>query len=391
VDERTTFTERGNEGFIDSYQREPKSLEEMLALFKVDREVWDVEKYVVNSWEQSQKTSDGSLVIPLYQVKVWLRRKVAILTELPAVHPVQVRCNGGLKKTGPRHGDLKKALIVPDSQNGYRKDMYSGKLDPLHDRSAWDLTLQIAKDVQPDTVIFMGDMLDLPEWSTKYYRSPDFFFTTQPSLVELAWWFGRFRNVLPNAVMKYIQGNHELRMDRAIGEHLQQAYMLRPVDAPNSLPFYSLVNLLGLERLGIEFLDNYPHGEVWLGPGIRCTHGEGDGRPDKAVKEVYHTNVVGHCHKQILYSRTLKLRWGRHVVQVLCPGTIARIDGAVPAASSRIDWQQGIAVVEYLETSPLFNLSPILFQDEQAFYNGKLYSANFDLEQLRKDTGIEAF
>lgn len=54
------------------------SLEDLLTFAKVDREVWEVERFVVNTWENAAKLPDGSVrVTPIHQVKAWLRRRIA--------------------------------------------------------------------------------------------------------------------------------------------------------------------------------------------------------------------------------------------------------------------------------------------------------------------------
>lgn len=61
------------------------SLEDLIALFEIDTALWEVERWVANKWEMAAKVGDEKQqeiqVTPLYQVKVWLRRKsVATLT-----------------------------------------------------------------------------------------------------------------------------------------------------------------------------------------------------------------------------------------------------------------------------------------------------------------------
>jgi len=53
-----------------------KTLEDALAKGEVDLDLWEPYKHVVNSWEVGAKGPDGKVVkTPLWQVKVWLRRK----------------------------------------------------------------------------------------------------------------------------------------------------------------------------------------------------------------------------------------------------------------------------------------------------------------------------
>lgn len=62
------------------------TLDDALAKGKVDLEVWEVERHVLNSWEVGAKGPDGKIrVTPLWQVKVWLRRKAPIIVTLNEV------------------------------------------------------------------------------------------------------------------------------------------------------------------------------------------------------------------------------------------------------------------------------------------------------------------
>lgn len=52
------------------------SLEDLLVYAEVDTRIWEVEKYIVNRWEVGTRVGTEILTAPLYQFKVWLRRKV---------------------------------------------------------------------------------------------------------------------------------------------------------------------------------------------------------------------------------------------------------------------------------------------------------------------------
>jgi hypothetical protein len=54
------------------------TLEELLAYFKVDADVWEVDHWICNKWEMGYKDDeDKAQTEELYQVKVWLRRRMA--------------------------------------------------------------------------------------------------------------------------------------------------------------------------------------------------------------------------------------------------------------------------------------------------------------------------
>ena len=61
---------------IESLSTSIKTLEDALRKGAVDLELWDVERFIVNSWEVGAKGPDKRIVVtPLWQVKVWLKAK----------------------------------------------------------------------------------------------------------------------------------------------------------------------------------------------------------------------------------------------------------------------------------------------------------------------------
>lgn len=115
------------------------------------------------------------------------------------------------------HPNLRCAAIIPDMQVGFKRSLRDGSLEPFHDRAAIDVAWQIirAEAGRLSEIVLLGDNLDLPEWSLKFTRSPEVYWTTQPSLVELAWWYAQ----LPSGPKIHaIEGNHECfdRETRAI-------------------------------------------------------------------------------------------------------------------------------------------------------------------------------
>ncbi len=74
-----SFEENGGAGVATSVSTKIKTLDDLLDYAKVDRAIWEVERYIVNKWDMGYKGPDkqpGSH--PLYQVKAWLRRRVIV-------------------------------------------------------------------------------------------------------------------------------------------------------------------------------------------------------------------------------------------------------------------------------------------------------------------------
>jgi len=95
------------------------TLEQLLAFSGVDRETWEVERHIINSWEIT--TAEGQSYTN-YQVKAWLRRKAGPtladalreFVDAAAAHAPQYR---PIKRHGPQSGNLLEAS-APDLHLG---------------------------------------------------------------------------------------------------------------------------------------------------------------------------------------------------------------------------------------------------------------------------------
>lgn len=82
--EKTVSDFSEDKGTIETNSARIKTLEDALEYAEVNLDVWDVERYIVNKWEVGAKLPDANgdkrlVVEPLYQVKVWLKRKIPSL------------------------------------------------------------------------------------------------------------------------------------------------------------------------------------------------------------------------------------------------------------------------------------------------------------------------
>ena len=83
-----SFEQKGNAAVAASCTSRIKTLDQLLAATYVDLDVWEVERHVINKWEVGAipracgSDSDGwhrkntrVMIEPLFQIKIWLRRK----------------------------------------------------------------------------------------------------------------------------------------------------------------------------------------------------------------------------------------------------------------------------------------------------------------------------
>lgn len=129
----------------------------------------------------------------------------------PIISPIRLKVSTLPVSKSIKPSASRTALIIPDSQNGFYRE--GNKLFPIHDRRAWGVAIEMARILQPDDIILLGDMVDLPDWSEKFTLSKDMYFTTQPTILETGYWLTVLRQSNPNSRIRYLEGNHECFSD----------------------------------------------------------------------------------------------------------------------------------------------------------------------------------
>ncbi|MGW8177741.1 MAG: metallophosphoesterase [bacterium] len=380
-----------------------KTLEQLIEACEIDLSKWAIVRHIINKWEVGAKVtekdlewnngiidgyvrSEGHLVVePLYQVKVWLEAREPEAIH-PVISPVEIKASG-LKPVKPKDRDAGTALILADPHFGFSRNLKTGQLEPFHDRAALAIAIQLVEYVNPDIILILGDLLDLAEWSDKFIRSPDMYNTTQPAIVEASWWLAQIRKAAPKATVHLLEGNHEERITRAISKQLPYAYGLT---TSNGMPVLSVPNLIGTDALSIKYVPDYPNGEVWVNYQFRAIHGDRvrakSGATATAILEdAQASTVFGHIHRIELATKTVFDSNGAKSISAFSPGCLCRIDGTVPSIKGKMNWQQGIGVVNFDETFvvPI----PVPIEQGQAMYEGQTFKGQDYLKALKSDTG----
>lgn len=380
------YEEGMNELLIHTNGESIRTLEQLIECAHVDLGTWEPLSPEFNSWESFAKRKDDLIVkVTLFQVKCRFIRRVPIKIQ-PVIHPVLVefpsRASAAIATT--RTAGL--ALFLPDPQFGFKRNLRTQKLDPFHDRLALSVALQVSEQLQPDIVVWGGDVLDLAEFSDHFTRSPEFYFCTQPAIAEAAYWVRSFQEACSSAEHYMQSGNHEERLNRGIVNHLMAAYDLRSADNLDAAPVLSVDNLLGLGRMGVTYLDNYPDSDLWINDDLRFTHGNiarnAPGATAKAMLDrAEESTMFGHIHRRESLSKTLHKQSRRRTINVVCPGCLCRVDGAVPAASPRVNWQQGIGYA-YYDADSCKQMGVIPIENGEAYFDGHHYVGQDHREEV---------
>ncbi len=387
-----------------------RTVDELLAAAGVDLSIWEIcGEPSLNKWSVAAKVKDSTLeyidgrvsgsidehglvIAPMFQVKVSLVRKHPVAV-LPIISPVDCPVTF-IKPSIREYKRTRRALVLGDLQTGFRRDMQSGRLVPMHDRRVMDLALQIAIDARVDSVFFCGDMIDFAEWSDKFLSGPEFFQTTQPALLELAWWLRRFRQSLPETTIKLKLGNHEARMRTALLKHLPAACDLKvarlDISFDDTLSVLSLPNLLALDKLGIDY-DHMDPGDIeWLNDLFGLFHGDiaktVPGATARSHLDKYGAQLAFfHIHRPEMTAATIHFTDRSLTAWAQCPGCACHIDGRVPGDKKQSRWVQGFGIVDYIADGDMASMQTVLVDDGRALYNGRVYKSQNSLRALQTD------
>lgn len=349
-------------------------------------EIERVDKLELGEWDMGSKNADGEPeVTRLTTSRIVLTPKFAAGPAWPVVQPAPpvVVQPAPARKKAKRSSEWRTAVILPDPQIGFRRDLDAPeRLDPFHDEAAINVALQVVADVEPDLIINLGDLLDLQEFS-RFEIEPGFALTTQPSIYRAQGFLCAQRAAAPNAEIRLMEGNHDARLPRQIVANAKAAFSLKR--APDEWPVLSVPNLLRLDDFGVEYVAGYPAGITWVNDRLACVHGSkvrSSGSSAAAVIDDERVSVIfGHIHRIELQHKTRRTRNGGRSSLAASPGCLCRIDGAVPSTKGATDphgravaavenWQHGLAVVTYKDGDAPFSLELVPIHAGATIFRG---------------------
>jgi hypothetical protein len=361
VSEQNEVSVTESEGGVEvsSKGRSISNLEQLVEAAKIDLSKWVVLEWSANTWESFYRVGEKHRKVQMWQVKARLAPSVTSFVKPVESKPIAFAPPPPIYTDKPLV-----AVVVPDTQHGFRWNDLRTKLIPMHDRRAIDAVVQLIARVKPDLIVHLGDGPDFAEWSTKYVRGPELVETTQPAIEELHFDLRRMRKAAPKARFIYLEGNHCFRIRSALTERLPVALSAKAVG--DNREALHLARLLGFDGLGIEYAGPYgSQGDDWYWEDrVRFVHdggvrGKGGQTVASHVAKAEVTTLFGHIHRVELAARTIHRQGSQRVIVAASAGCLCRIDGAVPGATARPDWQQGCAVVYLTDRTESVQLVPI--------------------------------
>lgn len=226
----------------------------------------------------------------------------------------------------------KTTLILPDIQYPYHDSLMLKKL------------IQVAKDIQPDAILQIGDGIDFPQVSQWSKGSAGEYAETlqkdidgfRSSVLE------PLRQSAPKADILWLEGNHDLRIKDFVKKYAAPLGVLRALEIPS---------LFGLEDLDI----NYVRGPQRVATNVLAIHGHESGgysaSPSawdlKYIKRYgsNHSFVFGHTHQPFIIHRAFGYEGKVSPRFTLNVGSIMDPVAASYVKDGSVSWTMSFAVL----------------------------------------------
>ena len=326
-----------------------------------DPDVWEIHSLTVNQWEAPDVDGGKRL---MEQTKATLKQKPQFLGEL-------ISAIGNLEKDGFSPQPTFKAkkskqdllVVLGDHQL------------PFRNQKLTELSHSFLSSLKPDGLIYMGDLIDFPNLS-KFETNPDFTSTVQQG-IDLG--YQTLRDLKESAGLKkgseliFIEGNHEVRLRRALINKLPQLFGIKNADATEEdKSVLHLANLMKFNELGWIYWDEpsdvYPHPEYEIVKGLFARHGNfvraKAGMSALAnLDRVDGSIIQGHTHRLAITHHT---RWtGQTMNQysAIETGTMADLEGL--GYSKQPDWQGGFITLVVDRKNNTFHPELVIYNNNE--------------------------
>lgn len=244
---------------------------------------------------------------------------------------------------------LRSILIVPDTHA------------PFHHVDGWDLMLDVARDLKPDTIVHIGDLIDCAAVSF-HSKDPARALGLQDEIDSARELRGQL-DALDAKRKVFCLGNHEHRLERYLRDK-----------APELFGMLDISKLLKMEENGWEVIPYRDHSRVGK---VAATHEAGFAGRYAAfrVLDLFQTSVVtGHTHRLQYVVEGDAEGQPRLSAAFGWLGDITHVEYA-HQAKARHDWTLGFGVGHTDTQTGHTWLTPVPILENRCVYAGKLYKA----------------
>ena len=242
---------------------------------------------------------------------------------------------------------------------------------PFQDEAALAVVEGICRDVKPDVVIHVGDLIDAWQIS-RFDKDPTRRDTLQDNIDEASMTLARFARVTPKAKRYYLEGNHEFRLTKAIQRMPNETRELARLRVFKEVSWRSILTEAGTPASEWSFIPALKQAHKKIFPNIVTKHGsvvrKWSSYTARGEWEKYGMcGMSGHTHRLgLFYHRDFN---GAHSwAETGCTCDIN------PEYVEDPDWQHGCLVVTFAKDFKYFNYEPVYIQEGHAIWRDTRYT-----------------
>ena len=246
--------------------------------------------------------------------------------------------------------------------------LYGDTHVPFEDAAAIKVVQGVIRDVKPDILMNMGDLVDCFQIS-RFDSDPTQLDTLQANINGARSHLHQMAQIAPQAKRVLLEGNHEHRLSRCLasmqGGHRQIAALEKVQEA------IQWPNLLQLDSIGWQWIPEREQSRTSVVPKIITKHGnvvrKWSGWSGKGEWEKYgRSGASGHTHRMGWFTH----RDHNGNASWIETGCTCKLDAPY---GIDFDWQQGCVVVTWNATQRLQQVEFVSIRDGQAMWRNREY------------------
>jgi UDP-2,3-diacylglucosamine pyrophosphatase LpxH len=329
---------------------------------------WEIQSLTVNQWEAP--STDGVQLFE--QTKATLKQKPKYLGEL--ISSLGSIGSAGFSPQPKLKAKAKQEMLVilGDHQLPFRNEILT------------ELSHSFLNDLRPDGLVYMGDLIDFPNLS-HFATNPDFTSTVQQG-IDLG--HRTLRDLKESAGLKkgsemiFIEGNHEVRLRKALVEKLPQLFGIKKADVTDDeKSVLHLASLMRFDDLGWTYWDEpsdvYPHPEYEIVKGLFARHGNfvraKAGMSALAnLDRVDGSIIQGHTHRLAITHHSRWTGQKMNLYTAIETGTMADLKGL--GYSKQPDWQGGFITLVVDRKTNTFHPELVIFKEDTITWRGYFWT-----------------
>lgn len=240
---------------------------------------------------------------------------------------------------------------------------------PYHDLRAYDITLEISKDIpELHEITLNGDMQDCLSLSL-HPKNPRFTATVETEYLSVRDRLQELRVLHPNVKMTYLEGNHENRLKRYLGAKAPELYgMIKAED------------LMGLTEYDVSWVSYSKTQKHHINEHLITRHkpiSSGENHVSGTLKRALCNVMYGHLHKR---AESSIVSLDGQVFKAMSLPCLADKNHAVMDYNENPEqWQLGFSIITTFPKLGLWFHTPvdILYKGRKAYavYQDKIYSS----------------